>query len=196
MTTDCLAKLYDRLTPRERLPLIVAASARGDERERARLLASAPTNLFRLPDYFALADTLRLLALFHVARMLDLAALYWHASVMAAQADEFRGRAGKAERESRLDAARMLAYLLTVNAAGWRQFCSELRIDADVLLRCMPGYETLARAEEVAGIVAFTSAEAAVWLRRANGDQAEPLTSEAVAAQLREFLDSRVECWE
>ena len=31
MTINDLAKLYDRLTPRERLPLIIAASERGDE---------------------------------------------------------------------------------------------------------------------------------------------------------------------
>ena len=34
MNTNGLAKLYDRLTPKERLPLILAASARGDEAEQ------------------------------------------------------------------------------------------------------------------------------------------------------------------
>ena len=38
MNTNGLARLYDRLTPRERLPLIMAASARGDEMERERLV--------------------------------------------------------------------------------------------------------------------------------------------------------------
>ena len=36
MNTNGLAKLYGQLTPKERLPLILAASARGDEAERNR----------------------------------------------------------------------------------------------------------------------------------------------------------------
>src|SRR6516165_10141249 len=112
MKTDCLARLYDRLTPRERLALIVAATARGDEADRARLVASGPTSLFRVPDYYGLAEGLRSLAVLHVARMLDLAARYWHASGLLAQEGDFRRRAGQAERVGRLGAARMLAYLL------------------------------------------------------------------------------------
>jgi hypothetical protein len=195
MKTDCLAKLYDRLTPRERLPLIVAASARGDEPDRARLVASAPTYLCRVPDYYGLAEGLRSLALLHVARMLDLAARYWHASGMLAQEDDFRGRVGKAERARRLDAERIFAYLLTVNADGWRRFCSEMRIDGRLLLNELPGYETLTRAEEVARLMAFTPEEATAWARQANGASAEVLTCNAMVASLREFLDRQAERW-
>jgi hypothetical protein len=195
MKVDCLAKLYDRLTPRERLPLIVAASARGDEADRARLVASAPTSLFRLPDYFGLAEGLRTLALFHVARMLDLAARYANASGLLAQEDDFRGRAGKAERARRLGAARMLAYLLVVNAEGWERFCSEMRVDGDLLLRELPGYETLACAEEVARLMAFTPEEATAWARRADGGSAVVPTSDAVVASLGEFLKRQAERW-
>jgi hypothetical protein len=195
MNTDCLARLYDRLTPRERLALIVAASARGDEADRARLLASAPTGLFRVPDYYGLAEGLRTLALFHVAEMLDLAARCWHASGMQAQEHDFKGRAGQAQRARWLDAERLLAYLLVVNADGWRRFCSEMRVDGDRLLKELPGYETLTRVEEVGRIMAFTSEEAAAWARQANGESAEALTSDAVVASLREFLDRQAERW-
>ena len=41
MNTESLAKLYDRLTPFERVPLIAAAVSRGDEVERDRLVRSA-----------------------------------------------------------------------------------------------------------------------------------------------------------
>jgi len=193
MKADGLAKLYDRLTPRERLPLIVAATARGDEADRARLLASAPASLFRLPDYFGLAEGLRTLALFHVAEMLDLAARCWHASGMLAQEEDFKGRAGKAERARWLDAERMLAYLLVVHADGWRRFCSELRVDDDLLLRELPGYETLARAEEVGRIMAFISEEATAWARQTNGGSAEVLTVDTLVASMRELLDRQAE---
>ena len=195
MNTDCLAKLYDQLTPRERLPLIVAATARGDEADRARLVASAPTSLFRLPDYFGLAEGLRTLALFHVAEMLDLAARCWHASGMLAQEDDFKGRAGQAERARRLGAARLLAYLLVVNADGWRRFCSEMQLDGDGLLKHLPGYETLTRADEVARLMAFTPEEATAWAQRADGESAEVLTGDVVVASMREFLERQVDRW-
>jgi hypothetical protein len=58
MNTKVLAKLYDRLTPRERLPLILAASARNDEVEGQRLAQSAPRMALRLPDYHGLGEGL------------------------------------------------------------------------------------------------------------------------------------------
>jgi hypothetical protein len=195
MKADGLAKLYDRLTPRERLPLIVAATARGDEADRARLLASAPASLFRLPDYFGLAEGLRTLALFHVAEMLDLAARFGHAAGMLAQEGDFRGRAGKAERARRLGEARMLAHLLVVNADGWTRFCCEMQLDGDLLLKHLLGYETLTRAEEVARLMAFTPEEATAWAQRADGESATALTGDAVVASMREFLERQVDRW-
>ena len=85
MNTNGLAKLYGHLTPRERLPLLVAAAARGDEAERSRLVNSAPATVFKLPDYHALGEALELLGLFHLAQLLDLATRYWHASGMLGQ---------------------------------------------------------------------------------------------------------------
>jgi hypothetical protein len=82
MNTNCLAKLYDRLTPHERLPLIVAASARDDETERQGLAHSAPCDRFRLPDYHGLAEGLLLLSLFHVTQLLDLAVMYWRTTAL------------------------------------------------------------------------------------------------------------------
>ena len=195
MKVDCLAKLYDRLTPRERLPLIVAASARGDEADRARLVASAPTHLFRVPDYYGLAEGLRSLALLHVAHMLDLAARYRHASGLVAQEGDCKGRAGQAERARRLDAERMLAYLLVVNAEGWTRFCSEMQLDGDLLLKNLPGYETLTRAEEVGRLMAFTRDEPAARARQTNGDSAVVPTSDAVVASLWEFVKRQAERW-
>jgi hypothetical protein len=89
----------------------------------------------------------------------------------------------------------MLANLLVVNAEGWRRFCSEMRVDGDLLLRELPGYQTLARAEEVGRIMAFTPEEAAAWARQTNGGSAEVLTVDTLVASMREFLDRQVERW-
>jgi hypothetical protein len=43
-----LAKLYDRLTPLERLPLLIAAGAHGDQVEQERLNASAPKHTLQV----------------------------------------------------------------------------------------------------------------------------------------------------
>jgi hypothetical protein len=195
MSTDCVAKLYERLTPRERLPLIFAASARGDEVDRARLIASAPRNDFLLPDYFGLAEGMRTLAFFHAAEMLDLAARYWRASGMVAREDDTRCKAGNAEQARWLDAARMLAYLFVVNADGWSRFCSDMRVDADLLLKKMPGYHTLISAEEVARGMAFTSEEATAYVCGVNRESVEALTTGTVVASLREFLELQADRW-
>ncbi len=73
MNTRTLTGLYDRLTPSERIPLIVAAIDRNDEPEANRLSWSAPTFAFRAPDFCGLSDSLLLLSLFHMAEKLDLA---------------------------------------------------------------------------------------------------------------------------
>jgi hypothetical protein len=38
MTTDSISRLYDSLTPRERLPLLIAAAGRDDAVEQQRLI--------------------------------------------------------------------------------------------------------------------------------------------------------------
>src|SRR5262245_50669880 len=77
MTTTKLAKLYDHLTPRERLPLLVAAGRRGDEAERERLVRSAPRVCYKLTDYHGLADAVQMVFMWHMIERLDLGARYW-----------------------------------------------------------------------------------------------------------------------
>ena len=54
MNTNGLARHYGSLTPEERLPLVLAATWRGDGPERARLLASAPRVAYQTGNPFAL----------------------------------------------------------------------------------------------------------------------------------------------
>ena len=198
MNTNGLAKLYGHLTPRERLPLLVAAAARGDEAERSRLVNSAPATVFKLPDYHALGEALELLSLFHLAQLLDLATRHWHASGVLGQ-DGWMSEDQDEETEARegrlVSSVRLLAYLFTVHADAWRGLCSELKIDADVLVSDLPGYDTVRLTERAARVLAFTADEATAWLRRDGDDTAQVVTVDAAVASLREFLDDRVAWW-
>jgi hypothetical protein len=191
-----LAKLYDRLTPWERLPLITAAVERGDDAETHRLSRSAPRLHLRLPDYHGLSDGLMLLTFFHVIGQLERGLLYWHAAGAAAEAEEFPvGPDDKGFAERLWGVARLTAYRLNVEADGWTRFCAALHLDGEALLRNLPCYDTLQRTQQTARLVACTAAEAADYLRRLGWGDAAPPTVEGVAKGLREFLEARFAWW-
>src|SRR5262249_2121210 len=77
MNTARLSKHYDTLTPAERLTLVLAASGRGDEKERDRLAASAPRMGLQVPHHFGLFMAFYELCQMHRLEMLNLAALYF-----------------------------------------------------------------------------------------------------------------------
>jgi hypothetical protein len=137
MNTHALAKHYGALTPRERLPLLVAARLRHDDAEEDRLLRSAPTGLYRVPHHFGLVETLSDLALLHVVQQLESAAWLWRIEATL-ESCALLGRKGAAseDRNERLFVTlRLRAYLMTIEREAWRRFCAELNVDADTLLR-------------------------------------------------------------
>jgi hypothetical protein len=75
MNTNGLARLYDKLTPWERVPLIIAAGARGDQEEPERLKNAAPTHLYEVPDYHRLREAMYQLANLQLIIQMDLALL-------------------------------------------------------------------------------------------------------------------------
>ena len=77
MTTNPVSRMYDCLTPRERLPLLVAAARRGDAVESQRLQMSAPKHKFEMPDYFPRADAFNEVAHYHLLPVLDLGMHFW-----------------------------------------------------------------------------------------------------------------------
>ena len=197
MNTKAMAKLYDRLTPWERLPLIVAAVDRGDDAEAQRLSRSAPRIQLSLPDYHGLSDGLMLLTFFHVIGQLERGLLYWHATGAAAEAEEFPvGEDDKDLAERLWGVARLTAYRLGFEADGWARFCAELHLDGEALLRDLPCYDSLRRTQQTARALAWTADEAADCLRRLGpGDAALP-TVEGVVKTLQKFLDERVAWWD
>jgi hypothetical protein len=196
MNTNRLAKLYDRLTPNERLLLILAASARGDEAEWNRLAHSAPKEAFRLPDYYGLAEGMQLVSLSHLLELLDAAALYWQAGGMLAEWTALAEGEEDAPTKKLRATVGMFAYMITVKVDGWKRFCSEFNIDSELLMKDLPGFETVRRTEEPARIVACTPEEATVWIRQRGDKTVETPTAEAVAAALSAFVTSWAERWD
>jgi hypothetical protein len=163
MNTDALARLYDRLTPRERLPLIMAAEERGDDAEADRLSRSAPKIHVRLPDYHGLGEGLFLLSLFHMIGQLHRGLSFWLGAGLGGLGDEsraFKFKRYKGEASRIWELARVVAYRMVVEADAWRRLCGELRIGPEVLLKDLPGYEEMQRTEEAARLAACTAEEA------------------------------------
>jgi hypothetical protein len=189
VNTKGLAKHYDSLTPWERLPLIMAAAARGDEQERSRLVSSAPPVTYRVPDHFGLAHAFRDMSDWHFMDLLNLAANYFQALGLA---DSTPGKT--AERMS--DVALLLGYLFKVTLAGWRLFCAEYHLAPELCWSCLPGFDTVKRAEAMAEAAAFTPEDVRRCLQRSGQDGAKVPTAEDVVAGLRYCFKARAEWWE
>ena len=172
MNTDRLARHYATLTPAERLPLLMAASARGDEAEYEHLARSAPRVYLQAPDTFYLAEALLLATSLHMMELLNRAAGVLAAVCRISQGDD------DGEEKAHRDTALFFAHRFLVAREGWKRFASEFPFDADLLLRVLPGYETVRLTEEALRelapsteeVAAFTSAgaptpesEAASW---------------------------------
>src|SRR5262249_47000612 len=111
VNTNGLAKHYESLTPWERVPLILAAMARGDEPERTRLVQSAPRLAYAVQNHAGLADALFKVSAAHFMRLLDLVACY--GAVLGA-AVYWKGKDAARVR----DAALFYGHLFQVRLAG------------------------------------------------------------------------------
>jgi hypothetical protein len=85
--------------------------------------------------------------------------------------------------------------LLTAKLDGGRRFCAECKIDPELLLSHLPGYDTVRRTEEAARIMACTPEEATAWLRERGNETVEAPKVETVSASLWAFVNSRAEWW-
>jgi hypothetical protein len=173
MNTNHLAQLYDQLKPRERLPLIIAAGARGDTNEQRRLSASSPKQKFTIPDYYPLARAMREAVHYHLLSLLDLAATFWQWWGLWMNYEQPNGADGgvKKRRRRRTDAdilkewqaggiVRYYATRLVAQVDGWKQFCAELKIEPEVQLHFMIGLDNVTRTEAQARRLAFDPEEA------------------------------------
>jgi hypothetical protein len=187
MNTKALSNCYDLLTPNERLPLIHAASARGDEVEVDRLVRSAPRVVYSLSNHVGLADAFETVSHLHLIHLLATAADYLQAYRLADTDD-----VDTAHRM--LECSLMLGYQFKVRLAGWRLFCSEHGLDPDNCWKGLPGYDTVCRSEQLATYAAFSAEEANAFLQR-HGSERAGSTAEDIAADLSEALKVRLEFW-
>lgn len=209
MNSDQLARYYETLTPWERLPLLVAASARDDKVEEDRLARSAPRLAFRVPDYWGLAEGLDDLAKLYLLEQLDLSVGYWRLTGLLGQEPLGRPSREDRRREKRQwQLVKMLAYRSVVLADGWRLLCTQLQVDPEVLLRELTGHQAVEQMEEVARLMAFSAEEALAYLR-ASAEAVRPAegdttavrrecrldTAAGVAQSMRAFLQARLESW-
>jgi len=204
MNTNGLAQHYHCLSPWERLPLLVSASARGDDVEHDRLARSAPKLCFGIPNYWGLAEGLQHLAACYALEQLDLAAFYWRVETFLEQDALLDKGKETRKRDQRLwKAAKTMAYRFVVRADGWKLLCAELHLDADSLLQKLPGYENLRHMEELARAIACSPEEAVANLREAE-KRLRPAaaqreyhidTAEDVARSMRTFLDEQLTSW-
>jgi hypothetical protein len=207
--TTRLARNYDVLSCWERLPLLVAAAARGDTVEVGRFTRSAPSDVFCVPDCHALVRGLAFLAHSYLLQQLNRAALFWK---MIGFMDQEPPKAGK-RGEGRVDdglarGVRVLGRSFVVSADGWQLFCQRLDIDPDVPLRGLPGYEAVRQMDELARAMSCTPDEMSAWLgealgrddRSAGGAHATefaepPDTAETVAQGMLAFLEGELAIW-
>ena len=215
MNSNNLTKLYDQLTARERLSLLVAASARGDAVDRQRLHGSAPRLRLEAPHHYGLGTALIEAADFHLLSLLELAASYWqwwglwgwHGQRRQSKTVQVPGGAGDAVDAPARDTegfrlycmVRYQAFLFLTHVEGWKQFCCEMSIDPVMLLECLPGWDMVIRTEAQAREQAFTPEDAAMFLLSETPLAEEPaaeefelpqvLTVEGLAQDWHTFLD-------
>ncbi|AWM39989.1 hypothetical protein GobsT_16100 [Gemmata obscuriglobus] len=181
MNTKSLSKHYATLSAAERLSLLMAAGARGDDVEHARVVAAAPWETWRVPDTFGRA--LAFLAVFGQHRMerLELAALFFKTSALADSATE--------PLATRLrDAARLYGYLVRVHGEAWDQFCAAEQLDPGVCETVAPGNATLEVADDEATACGFTDAEAREYVQRSGNAEHRLKTAQSLVAELSSAL--------
>jgi hypothetical protein len=209
MNTNGLAKHYHRLTPWERLPLIIAAADRGDLVERDRLVQSARLIGFRLPNYWGLARALRDLAIFYQLEQLNLGTYFGELMNLLKHDPRLPDNQRSRREYKRLwQVAEIMAYRFVVRADGWKLLCAELHIDADVLLRDLAGYQKVREIEDTARLMACTPEQARAFFRNASKREkslegtasADPdkyrlETPEEQAQAMRQHLDEKLAAW-
>jgi hypothetical protein len=183
MNTKALARGYAALTARERLALVLSAEGRRDDVEAARLRASAPVALYRLPELTFAEIALHTLALIYVSEQLEHVASYWFA----------RDRVDPADPDAEADwllVAILSAYAYTVNRDAFGRLCAERGIAYDALIAANYHGWVLGVAEENMPAAAPTREEVTELLRGRGQTDSEPITADRALDGWRRLADS------
>ncbi len=188
------ALYYAGLTLAERIPPLLAATARDDLTEADRLAATAPKIVVQMPDLLPRLQALQMLALHHGLQLLDLLIDFNRLSDLMDLCD---CEATDPRKQARWVASqRLLATVLTAHADGWREFCGDLNIDPEALLCDLPGFNHLQREEARFRSLAYPTAEEANAVVFDNDKmpagvsiKAKVITASDVADAMRERLE-------
>jgi hypothetical protein len=189
VNTDKLAKHYPNLSSAERLSLLLAAAARGDDLEHTRLADAEPWVDWRVPHTFGRSLAFLLVCAYHRMEQLELAALFFKASAVA---DAIRGELSTKCR----NAAKLYGYLVKINEEGWLKFCEREQLNAGVCIAVLPGECALALAAEEAELVGLAASELLDYARLHKETPFTPKTAESVADALQAIYKMFVERWE
>jgi hypothetical protein len=165
MNTASLARHYDALTPWERLPLVVAAGLRNDTLEQRRLTASAPQLYFHIPHHWCLMDGFYNLVHSYVMQQLASATTFWRLQAFLADSSLFEDAVTEQQNERLWKVLKFEAHRFVVRADGWKLLCQELHIDADLILRDLPGYDHICQVEKQGRRLACTPEEGLTYLK-------------------------------
>jgi hypothetical protein len=189
MNSGQLSKHYSVLTAAERFPLMLAADARGDEAEFARLVTSAQQVAVKVSHTFGRAMAFREVHEYYRLKRLELAALYFNALWVTHAYPAAEAAACVP------DAVLLLGYRVKVLAAGWKLFCDRATLDDRQYDEQLPGGGVLSLAEKVAETVAFTPEEVLAHVRRSHPEATSVETAESVAADLKSLFEDRLVKW-
>lgn len=196
MNTKVIERQYEKLRPEERVALIMAATARGDDYDRERLLSSTPSVGVQRADTFPVSQALLEVTLQENGEQLSLAARFWQAQWAA---DDMRGDPKNGARVARL--ARVYGYLVVTYAAGWELFTAARLLTpaaATSFVATLPWREMLADSRRFAAAIAATAAEVEEYFRASAEPCREPgavLTAESHAASLEKVYAARLAFW-
>jgi hypothetical protein len=221
MKVPPLAKNYSCLTPEERFRLILAASGRGDEAERDRLVRAGGRVTLSVQDHAPYAHAFDKLDMMVFLDLLEEAARYHdafddlHRADPGGDDDEFEAKPAKepGAKTNEEDLDRALAvwdryfdlvaasgYVLRAKADGWKLFCERLNIPPFMHWEMLPGFDRLQRALALAEKVAFTAEGFLKWLNRIRPKGKPkltelPLVAESVAKTLENTFQQCVQWW-
>jgi hypothetical protein len=202
MNTNAVARHYGSLTPEERFRLVVAAGARGDEAEQARLANAGGRVTLSLQDHAPYALAFGELSLISFIDLLETAADYLDAIHQADDAEMIGGGepaeeredggaddagtedAGEAaaERAASTVAGQLLClalakgFTLKATADGWRLFCERMSVPPFAAWQGLPGFDRLRRALTLAEADAFVPEDFLRWLNEIRPAGAPELT--------------------
>jgi hypothetical protein len=194
---------------------MLAASARGDEAERERLIRAGNEITWSVRDYSPYAHALDRLDMIMFLDLLEEAARYHDAfdQLHCVEPDDDEDdEEPKAEINDKdlerewavwqryFDLVLASGFILRAKANGWKLFCVKLSIPPFLFWEMLPGFERLQHALALTEKAAFTPEGFLCWFNRVRPRGKPeltmvPLTAETVAQQLEEAYRKSVQLW-